>query len=98
MSAQRACTIEADKRSEPRRPLIGNGRVLLDDGRQVLDCVVWNTSSRGAQLKLPCVLPLPAAFWVAIGRQGAAIPVTRAWQKGLNVGVRFVSPARSAAT
>ena len=54
--------LKADNRRSPRRRTLKGARIIFNDRRSVMDCVVRNLSAQGALLLVPNVLDIPSDF------------------------------------
>ncbi len=84
----------ADSRSEARRDIFTDGRILLASGFKV-DVHVLDLSTRGARLRLDTVFVLPDQFTVEIycpdRTKMKVCKASRRWQEHKLAGVRFLS-------
>ena len=65
------------------------GRIVFDNGKCVIDCLVQEISESGAVLKPTNLLECPKFFTLNFGR-GAAHSCEVCWRHGEKVGVRFL--------
>ncbi len=82
----------ADKREVSRKRALKNGRAIINGGTSTFDCQIRDISRSGARLKFLGPVAVPDDFRLLIVESQAVYPVTKAWQRGLEVGVEFVSP------
>jgi hypothetical protein len=77
-----------DRRNERRQKVLKEGRVLLSDSTTI-DCVVRDLSAGGARLEFAGPVSLPHEFRLRITSADLTVPATFAWQRRLEVGIRF---------
>jgi PilZ domain-containing protein len=68
-----------EKRREPRTRTLKKARIVFNDGRSVIDCVVRNLSPHGAMLVLPSLLGVPETFELHIDSDGSCHAVRMRW-------------------
>ena len=78
-----------EKRGEPRTRTLKKARIVFNDGRSVIDCVVRNLSSRGALLELPSLLGVPETFELRIESDGSCRAARTIWKGNGKIGVEF---------
>jgi hypothetical protein len=84
-----------DKRSQQRRRILKDGRVLLPGSRVSYDCAIRDLSETGAKLRLQLdSITLPNEFELVFVAEGLAHPVILKWQRGREAGVAFNGPPR----
>ena len=84
-----------DKRSQQRRRILKDGRVLLPGSRVTYDCAIRDLSETGAKLRLQLdSITLPGEFELVFVAEGLAHPVIRKWQRGREAGVTFSGSPR----
>jgi hypothetical protein len=87
----RSQATEARTRSRSRTFLAG--KIILNDGWSVVDCVVRNLSDTGACLELPSVAGLPDRFGLKVEQGALAAKCRVVWKRGGRIGVAFERPA-----
>lgn len=80
-----------EHRSRPRTRTFKSGRLVFNDGRSTLDCVVRNISEGGAKLSFNQVAAIPDVFQISLS-DGAKKTCRIVWRKSLDVGVSFDVP------
>lgn len=83
-----------EKRKSPRVRTFKGGRLVFNDGRSTLDCVVRNISEGGAKLSFNQVAAIPDVFDITI--DGTSRPCRIVWRKSLDVGVSFEAAGQAA--
>jgi hypothetical protein len=78
-----------DRRPEPRKRVLLSGLIVYGHGALTCDCTFRNVSTGGARIRLPYMLALPNRFHVINVREGVAHHARVAWNKGLELGIRF---------
>jgi hypothetical protein len=78
-----------ERRSSPRQRCLLGGRIMINDGRSTLNCVIRNQSATGALLALPEPMALASEFPLIIDKHSAGATAHVAWRTGKFVGVAF---------
>jgi hypothetical protein len=65
------------------------GKILFNNKRSVIDCMVRNVSMRGACLLLPNVVGVPQAFDLVIEGETASRPCKMIWHAQNRIGIEF---------
>ena len=79
-----------EHRRQPRMKTYKSGRIIFNDGRSTLDCILRNLSGSGAKLSFSQVPAIPDTFKVTFS-DGSTRSCSVAWRKSLDVGVSFLS-------
>ncbi|WP_082480276.1 MULTISPECIES: PilZ domain-containing protein [unclassified Rhizobium] len=77
-------------RRQPRMKTYKFGRVIFNDGRSTVDCILRNISDHGAKLSFNVVPAIPDRFRLTFS-DGTTRSCSVAWRKSLDVGVSFMS-------
>ena len=92
------CSMEnsdsADKRCEPRRKVLKNGKIVSSDSSTVLDVVIRDISRGGARIKIPASIDIADEFDLIVPADGLRHPCRICWRKGDQLGVQFTAPSR----
>ncbi|MHA1547839.1 MAG: PilZ domain-containing protein [Alphaproteobacteria bacterium] len=83
------------QRREDRQHTLLAGRMIFNDGKSTLDCVIRDLSEHGAHLWLPTVVGAPHRFDLLIPHDGRRLPAVVAWHDGRSLGVDFEVAERS---
>ena len=67
------------------------GKILFNDKRSVIDCMVRNVSRNGACLLVAGVVGVPTAFELKIEGEGASRPCKIVWHTQNRIGIEFSS-------
>ena len=86
-----------NRRSERRRRVLKEARVILNGRFSVIDATARDISRRGCRLRLHHTIDLPRDFLVAFPSVGVERPAMLVWQKGRDCGVKFLDPQPPAA-
>jgi hypothetical protein len=81
----------AERRASPRQRAFVPGRVDLPVSTAPVYCSIRDLSSEGALLAFGTMRDMPATFELAIPSKGWVCVAETRWQRGREVGVRFVS-------
>ena len=85
-----------DRRAEPRRRVLKEGKILFNHRRSVIDCVLRNMSETGACLELASPLGAPEAFDLLIDGETQPRTCASVWRHDNKIGVTFDAPAANA--
>lgn len=66
-------------------------RIVFGPQALTLDAMIRDVSDTGARIRLPTPLPLPKSFQVIL-RDGVCQEAETVWQRGQELGVRFLGP------
>ncbi len=83
---------EIDESRRAARQGVLKGAKLVLSATSVVDCVVLNVSSRGARVRLPAMMTLPAQMTLCF-RGGAAFTAGLRWARAEEVGLEWIGPA-----
>ena len=82
-----------DRRRHPRlRSLIG-GRIIFNDKRSTLDCVLRNISPGGALIACSAAVSLPETFELMLPSKNRSLRVRLVWRHEDQLGIATLSPA-----
>jgi diguanylate cyclase (GGDEF)-like protein len=82
-------TAMEERRRTPRTRSLRAGKVLLNDRRSVIDCVVRNLSQGGACVQVASIVGIPAVFELLIDGERESRACTTVWQAHNRIGVAF---------
>ena len=80
-----------ERRHAARNRSLLQGKILINDRRSVIDCVVRNLSESGACLRVESMAGIPPAFELQIGDEIATRQCVAIWQGENRIGVEFRS-------
>jgi hypothetical protein len=80
----------SDKRRFPRRRVLKQGRIILNNRFSVIDCMVRDISLGGCRIRLYAKFALPLHFILAFPALGVEREVALVWQNERDAGVRFL--------
>lgn len=66
-----------------------DGKVVYEDGITAYDCMLLDTSATGARIQTEPGTAVPASFYLINVRARMGHLVTKVWQTGDAVGIRF---------
>ena len=78
-----------ERRKTQRARTLRAGKILLNNKRSVIDCMVRNLSPEGACLLVPSVIGVPPAFDLLIDGEPASRPCKLVWHGENRIGVEF---------
>ena len=79
-----------DRRKEGRSPSYLGGQITTDRRLISIECVVRNTSGRGARLVVPSATLVPEIFELHIPKKNSAYRVRTCWRGADGVGVEIM--------
>lgn len=82
-----------ERRKTPRQRTLLSGRVVFNQRRATLDCVVRNFSDAGALILLSDAVALPAAFDLEIDHKQRSYGARVRWRNGERIGLDFQDQA-----
>ncbi len=89
----------AERRRERRLRTLRSGKIVFNDRRSVIDCVVRNLSDSGTCLQVNSTVDIPATFELTLDGEETSHPCQVAWMSENRVGIEFRgSDASRAAT
>jgi diguanylate cyclase (GGDEF)-like protein len=80
-----------ERRRAARSRTLLEGKILLNDRRSAIDCVVRNLSQHGACLQVPSVVGIPPTFDLQIDHETATRPCVAVWHAQSRIGIEFRS-------
>jgi hypothetical protein len=81
--------VHMEKRREARTRTLKKARIVFNEGRSVIDCIVRNLSPNGALLVLPSVVGVPETFDLLIESDGSSHRACTRWKGNGKIGVEF---------
>jgi hypothetical protein len=78
-----------ERRASHRGRTCRGGKILFNNRRSVLDCMIRNLSPEGACLQVESLVGVPATFDLLIDGEDAPRPCRLAWQSHHRAGVEF---------
>jgi hypothetical protein len=81
---------EENRRNERRQRVLKRGKILTNDGFSTVDCVIRDLSERGARVVVEAECATQLRFSLLFMDTGFEQHAERRWQKGREIGVRFV--------
>lgn len=84
-----------DKRAMRRQRLLKGALITARDHATAITCAVRDLSDTGARLRIDCLSVVPHAFTLIIDLDGIEVDCEVMWQRGRELGVRFLSPRRT---
>jgi hypothetical protein len=80
-----------ERRHSQRARTLRAGKILFNNKRSVIDCMVRNTSTNGACLLVASVVGIPPAFDLLIEGEAASRPCKAVWHGQNRIGIEFGS-------
>jgi hypothetical protein len=78
-----------DRRKVARSRVLREGKILLNNHRSVIDCVVRNLSEAGACLEVASVIGVPPTFDLQIDHEAISRQCRAIWHAQNRIGVEF---------
>jgi hypothetical protein len=78
-----------ERRKVARHRMLREGKILLNDRRSVIDCVVRNLSEAGACLQVASVIGIPPTFDLQIDHGPTTQSCRAIWHGQNRIGVEF---------
>ncbi len=78
-----------EQRYNPRLRTLRAGKILFNNKRSVIDCMVRNVSPTGACLMVPSVVGIPAAFDLLIEGEAGTRACNMVWHASNRIGIEF---------
>jgi hypothetical protein len=78
-----------ERRKAMRTRSLLHGRILFNDRRSVIDCVIRNLSNLGASLEVANVVGIPPAFDLKIDHEAERRRCVAIWYGENRIGVEF---------
>jgi hypothetical protein len=78
-----------ERRYNQRTRTLRAGKILFNNKRSVIDCMVRNVSAEGACLQVASVVGVPPVFELLIDGEAAARSCKRIWHGQTRIGVSF---------
>ena len=78
-----------ERRHSQRARTLRAGKILFNNKRSVIDCMVRNVSTDGACLLVPSVVGIPSAFELLIDGEAASRPCKTVWHAQNRIGIEF---------
>jgi len=78
-----------ERRKNPRTRALKGGKIAFNQHRSVIDCVVRNITSAGAQLKVPSTVGIPEQFEFRLDAEGGFRPCHVVWRRPDTLGIAF---------
>jgi hypothetical protein len=81
-----------EKRKEPRTRTLKKAKIVFNNGRSVIDCIVRNLSAHGALLVVHSLLGVPDTFELHIESDGSRRVAHTKWKREGKIGVELEPP------
>jgi len=82
-------TEDNERRARPRRRVLKAAKIIFNDQKSVIDCVVRNETENGARLKVGGTTGIPDEFSLKI-MEAPARRCRTIWRSAYELGVAFV--------
>ena len=77
----------AEKRASRRVRTVVTGRIVFNEGRSRVDCIVRDMSAGGARLRMVRPTIVPDAFELVVPLKETSYPASVRWRAGDEIGV-----------
>ena len=78
-----------EHRADRRRRTLKSGKIVFNDGKSIIDCVVRDSSAGGARLECESFVDCPKEFTLRLAN-GPSYECEVTWMKVKAAGVKFV--------
>jgi PilZ domain len=78
-----------ERRSGPRKRVFKGAKIILNDGRSVIDCVLRNLSETGVRITVDNAAAIPPVFDLLIEGESQPRHCRRSWLSDRSLGVLF---------
>jgi hypothetical protein len=78
-----------ERRHSPRFRTLRAGKILFNNKRSVIDCMVRNLSRNGACLMVASIVGIPPAFELLLEGELASRPCNMVWHVANKIGIEF---------
>jgi hypothetical protein len=85
------------KARAPRHRVLNGGKLIMNDGHSIVDCVIRDMSEGGAKVRMSIPTVLPAALEMLIVKSNMIYPVSVRWNRNSEVGLQFTGPGKATA-
>ena len=85
------------ERAAARRRVLKAGMIAYNERHVSMPCGVRDMSQSGARLFVTGSISAPDTFVLIIDLDGVEVPCEVVWRRGMELGVRFVTPPQSVA-
>jgi hypothetical protein len=79
-----------NRRAERRQRVLKRGILVTNNGFSTVDCVIRDLSAHGARVAVEAEYKAPPQFSLLVVETGNRLPAERRWQKGKEIGLRFL--------
>jgi len=79
-----------ERRKLLRQRVLKSAKIVYNRDHSVVDCMVRNISTNGAQLSLPNTLGIPPRFDLRLEADGQRLGCEVIWRHAQRIGVRFI--------
>jgi hypothetical protein len=78
-----------EQRTNPRQRRLKEGRIVFNDKKSLMSCIVRDANAQGARVKIGEPYLVPLEFDLVIRGEGPARAAERVWIKDTEMGVKF---------
>jgi hypothetical protein len=82
----------APRASRPR--VLNGGKLVLNDGKGVIDCVVRDMNEKGAKVRLTDATVLPENVELLVSKNQMLYPAEVRWNRNSEAGLQFTGPGK----
>lgn len=83
-----------EKRVVRRQRVLKGAIITASNHATTITCAVRDVSVTGARVRVDCLSVVPSAFTLVIELDGYEVACEVVWQRGRDLGARFISPRR----
>ena len=77
-----------------RYRVLNGGKLIVNDGQSVIDCVIRDMSEGGAKVRLTIPTMLPKQLEMLVVKNNMLYPVEVRWNRNSEAGLQFTGPGK----
>lgn len=78
----------------PRHRVLNGGKLIVNDGNSVIDCVIRDMSEGGAKVRITIPTMLPKQMELLVVKNNMLYPVEVRWNRNSEAGLQFTGPGK----
>jgi hypothetical protein len=77
-----------------RYRVLNGGKLIVNDGQSVIDCVIRDMSEGGAKVRITIPTVLPKQLEMLVVKNNMLYPVEVRWNRNSEAGLQFTGPGK----
>lgn len=77
-----------------RYRVLNGGKLIVNDGQSVIDCVIRDMSEGGARVRITIPTMLPKQLEMLVVKNNMLYPVEVRWNRNSEAGLQFTGPGK----